>query len=67
MGFLILRINFPNSESCSENAPELSQSSEDGLFTPRAFFPEVGVVPRFLKKYSENDVERNANFSVSIV
>ena len=28
---------FLNSESCSENAPELSESSENGLFTPRAF------------------------------
>ena len=29
---------FLNSESCSENTPEPSQSSENGLFTPRAFF-----------------------------
>ena len=36
------------SESCSENTPELSESSENGLFTPRAFFPEIGVVPRLL-------------------
>ena len=28
-----------NSESCSENIPELSESSENGLFTPRALFP----------------------------
>ena len=27
-----------NSESCSEKIPELSESSENGLFTPRAFF-----------------------------
>ena len=26
-----------NSESCSENTPELSASSENGLFTPRVF------------------------------
>ena len=25
-----------NAESCSENTPELSESSENGLFTPRA-------------------------------
>ena len=36
------------SESCSENTLELSESSENGLFTPRAFFPEIGVVPRLL-------------------
>ena len=29
---------FLNSESCSENTLELSQSSENGLFAPRAFF-----------------------------
>ena len=28
---------FLNSEGCSENTPELSQSSAKGLFTPRAF------------------------------
>ena len=38
---------FLNSESCSENTPERSQSSENSLFTPRAFFPEVGVLPGF--------------------
>ena len=37
-----------NSESCSENAPELSESSENGPFTPRAFLPEIRVVPRLL-------------------
>ena len=36
-----------NSESCSENTLELSESSESGLFTLRAFFPEIGVVPGF--------------------
>ena len=29
---------FLNSKSCSKNTPELSKSSENGLFTPRAFF-----------------------------
>ena len=29
---------FLNSESCSENTPERSQSSENGLFTPKGFF-----------------------------
>ena len=33
---------FLNSESCSENTPERSQSSENGLFTPRAFFLNWG-------------------------
>ena len=32
-----------NSESCSEN----------GLFTPRALFFKIGVVPRFLKNWSD--------------
>ena len=40
--------HFLNSESCSENTPELSESSENGLFTPRAFFSNIGVVPRLL-------------------
>ena len=31
-----------NSESCSENTLELSESSENGLFTPRAFFLKLG-------------------------
>ena len=43
-----------NSESCSENTPELSESSENGLFAPRAFFPEIGVVPRLLTNRSGN-------------
>ena len=30
--------HFLNSESCSENTPELSESSENGLSTPRALF-----------------------------
>ena len=38
---------FLNSESCSENALELSQSSENGLFTPRAFFLKLGCSPGF--------------------
>ena len=38
---------FRNSESCSENTPELSQSSENGLFTPRAFFLKLGWSPGF--------------------
>ena len=37
-----------NSESCSENAPELAESSENGRLAPRAFFPEIGVVLRLL-------------------
>ena len=31
------RNGISNSESCSENTPELSESSENGLFPPRAF------------------------------
>ena len=31
-----------NSESCSQNTPERSQSSENGLFSPRAFFLKLG-------------------------
>ena len=30
---------FLNSESCSEDTPELSESSENGLFTPRLSAP----------------------------
>ena len=37
--------HFLNSDSCSENTPELSESSENGLFTPRAFFLELGWSP----------------------
>ena len=37
---------FLNSERCSQNTPELSESSETGLFTPRAFFLKVGWSPR---------------------
>ena len=44
-----------NSESCSENTPEVSESSENGLFTPRAFFPEIGVVPRLLIFFRNTD------------
>ena len=38
-GILILHSEnqFLNSESCSENTPELSESFENGLVTPRAF------------------------------
>ena len=36
-----------NSESCSGNTPERSQSYENGLFTPRAFFLKLGWSPGF--------------------
>ena len=36
-----------NSESCSENIPELSQSSENGLSALRAFFLKLGWFPGF--------------------
>ena len=39
--------HFLNSESWSENTPELSESSENGLFTPRAFFLKLGWSPGF--------------------
>ena len=38
---------FLNSESCSENTPERTQSSENGLFAPKAFFPKSGWSPGF--------------------
>ena len=47
MGFPIPRIIFLNSESCSENTPELSQSSGNGLSTLRAFFLKLGWSPGF--------------------
>ena len=34
-----------NSKSRSENIPKLSESSENGLFTPRAFFLKLGLSP----------------------
>ena len=40
-----------NSESSSENIPELSESSENGLFHSESVFPEIGVVPRLLMKF----------------
>ena len=39
-----------NSESCSEHTPELSETSENGLFTPRAFFLKLGSSPDLWKK-----------------
>ena len=44
--FCIPRMEFRIPRDCSENIPELSESSENGLFTPRAFFPEIGVGPQ---------------------
>ena len=48
---------FLNSESCSENAPELSRAPREWPFHSESVFPEIGVVPRaqasdflFLKK-----------------
>ena len=34
-----------NSESCPENIPKLSKSSENGRFTPRACFLKLGWSP----------------------
>ena len=46
--FVFREWNFQLSESCSENTPELSESSENGLFTPRAaFFLKLGWSPGF--------------------
>ena len=47
MEFRIPRVEFNilNSGSCSENTPELSESFENGLFTPRAFFLKLGWSP----------------------
>ena len=39
--------DFLNSESSSENTPELSQSFENGLFTPREFLLKLGWFPGF--------------------
>ena len=46
-GILHSESYFLNSESCSENAQESSQSSENGLFTSRAFFLKSGWSPDF--------------------
>ena len=47
MEFRIPRITFLNSERCSENTLDLSESSENDLFTPRAFFLKLGLSPGF--------------------
>ena len=44
-GMLHAKNQFLNSKSCSESTPELSQSSKNDLFTPRAFFVELGWSP----------------------
>ena len=36
-----------HSESCSENAPEFRELLREWPFTPRTFFFNIGVVPRF--------------------
>ena len=41
-GILCSENHFLNSESCSKNTPELSESSENGLFTPRLSAPSTG-------------------------
>ena len=46
---------FLNCESCSEKTPKLSESSENGLFTPRAFVLKWGG-PRPLKREVLNGV-----------
>ena len=45
--FVFREWNLLNSDSCSENTPELSESSENGLITPRAFFLKLGWSPGF--------------------
>ena len=40
--------HFLNSQSCSKNTSEFSESSENGLFTPRAFFLKLGWSLGFL-------------------
>ena len=49
-GILHSESQFLNSESCSENTPELFQSSENALFAPRAFFLKLGWSPGFWKE-----------------
>ena len=67
MEFRIPRISL-SSESCSdsENTPELSESSENDLFTPRAFFPEIGVVPRLsdLRLVLGDNLQKTVQFIV---
>ena len=43
-----------NSESCSESTPELSEISENGLFTPRAFFLKLVWSPTFWSLLDED-------------
>ena len=49
-GILHSENGISHSESCSENTLELSESSENGLFTPRAFFLKLGWSPARLPK-----------------
>ena len=48
-----------NPESCSENTPERSQSSKNGLFTPRAFFQKLGWFRKL------DLINQNCNFNCS--
>ena len=46
-------------ESCSQNAPELSESSENGLVTPRAFCKvKVTVILKFQVQELKDRVNR---------
>ena len=49
-----MEFGISSSESCSENTPELSESSENGLFTPRAFFLKLGWSPGFWIFFQKN-------------
>ena len=57
---------FLNSESWSENTPELSESSENGLFTPRAFFLASDLFSCLSKRsWAVVGVARTEDLSVS--
>ena len=47
IGILRSQNQFLNAESCSKNALELSQSSENGPLTQRVFFLKLGWSPGF--------------------
>ena len=60
---------FLNSESCSENTPELFQSSENGLFTPRAFLLKLGwsATLRLLNALNSEDRGLKVRFSLAMI
>ena len=65
---LFVLLNFQNFESCCENTPRPSESSMNGLFTPRAFLClKLGVVPRQCSKFSKALNHKASRLDISSV